>query len=115
MLINNKKRKVTTTNEDKIWCILFIPLNLWTRSIPSTTRICESADVMRTFDELPGANCLDKLISNWKVSTGPVSQSKHTNHLYKWKSAEQGESKIERNWQVNCSWIYDNLIRSTRW
>ena len=77
-------------------CILFITLNFWTRSIPSTTRIRESADVMRTFDEIPGANCLDKLISNWKVSTKLVSQSKHTNHLYNWKSAEQGERKRER-------------------
>ena len=57
---------------------------------------------------------LDKLISNWKVSTKLVSQSKHTNHLYKWKSAEQGESKRERNSQANRSWIYNNLIKSTK-
>jgi hypothetical protein len=34
-----------------------LPLNLWTSSSPLTTRILESADVIRTSEELPGANC----------------------------------------------------------
>lgn len=52
-----------------IWCISLLPLNLWTRSTLSTTLIRESADVMRTSDELPGANCSFELIRNWKEHT----------------------------------------------
>jgi len=57
-----------------------LPLNLCTSSVPSITRILESADVMSTSDKLPGANCSMNHVSNtvifrlqlnansWKVS-----------------------------------------------
>jgi len=78
------KDKATSTGQnEKVNSQLFmqlLPLNLCTNSVPSTTRILESADVMSTSDELPGANCSMNLISNtvifrlhssassWKIS-----------------------------------------------
>ena len=43
------------------------------------------------------------------VLTNSPTKSRHY-----WKLAEQGESKRERNSQANRSWIYNNLIKSTK-
>ena len=47
----------------------YLPLNLWTSSKPSRTRILESADVIMTFEELPETNYLRNFIQFNKNET----------------------------------------------